>query len=69
MDYCDFIKELSILYGFESYKGIIGNSYAGDVSKTLSEINPMNYKDKPPAMTKNRMTKADALAFMGRTKQ
>lgn len=44
-EYNDFIKEIGIMYAFESYKGIVGNSYATDAGKVLNEINPMNYKE------------------------
>lgn len=46
MDYQDCIKEISINLAFESYKGIIGNSYATEAGKILSEINPLNIKDE-----------------------
>ncbi|MBK5239823.1 hypothetical protein [Clostridium sp.] len=39
------MKEIGINIAFESYKGIIGNSYATDASKILGEINPLNHKE------------------------
>jgi len=68
VEYQDCIKEISINIAFEFYKGMSGNSNVKDISKTLEEISPLNYKDKVDNKPK-RMTKNMALAFLGNGKK
>ena len=63
--YKNCIKDLSIKFQFESYKGIAGNSYAENVSDTLNSINPITQHEKVKPQKPQRMTKEMAMKFMG----
>ena len=64
VEYKDFVKELGILFNFESIKGLIGNCYAQDAMTAINGANPLNYEEVDQSKPK-RMTKEMAMAFMG----
>ena len=63
-DFNDDIKEIAIRVNFDSYKGIIGNSYAKDAGDILEKISPFNFVEHPKN-ERHIMTKEQALAFIG----
>jgi len=64
MFYRGCLKELYYKFTFDGIKAVTGNAYVKDSGKIITEYNPMNIDDIPKNQ-KRRMTKADAIAFMG----
>lgn len=62
------IKELVIKLNFDGIKSIMGNAYAKDATKIIQEYNPFSVDNKSQNGQMHRMTKEEALAFIGRQK-
>lgn len=48
------IRELGILFNFESIKGLVGNCYVPKALDTINEANPINIKLEDNKVTKTK---------------
>lgn len=65
-EYKDCIRELGLKLNYEGISHVLGNSYATDAGEMVNNANPFYYSEKKMLQNKpQRMTKADALAFIG----